>query len=364
MAEVNYTISTKEDKHTLTNNENLHIVYTLTKVEKCTGTETIIETLNIMSGVSYVLPITLDGYYEIKLASTEFVNTFSNIYITYFINYQASMIEDIFTILCPCDCGCTGCTDLGINQYQTIITTTNKIGIYKHLTSPQYESVLKEVHQEAECLIVPQIYCDITQEGITGQSEYNEKLTKQLIALNYLAMYFWDLKNVTDQEEIDYINDKYKSEEILCCINTLGVNINNIKQIVEDMATITINTAIYVNLAPNAVGDLTINLPNRGTHIFSVSDFTQAPYDPLLPNPNNVPNNALSTVRILSFGGTAPLGELKLGGVIQTVFPFDVLEAELVGGQFVYTGPGVDVIDDDAIGFEISNVGAPTLFTA
>lgn len=363
MAEVNYTVASKEDKYTITNNENLPINYTLIKTDKCSGLETIIETLNISSGVSYTLPIKEDGYYIIKLASTEFANTFSTLYINYFVNMHASMIEDVFSVLCPCDCGCAACTDLGVDQYQALITTRNKIDIYQCMTSPQYDPVLKEVCKGAKCMLVPQIYCDIAQEGVTGENQYNEKLTMQLIALDYLAMYFWDLKNVIDPEQIAYINEKYKADEILCCISKLGIDINKIKQIVENMASGTITSGVYVSVGPTDVGFLNIDVDNREIdYPFTITDFTEnvAAYPPPANDPNPTPSdNVFFAVRIDSLLAGTPLGMLKYNGTAVAVG--DIIEFSNIA-NLTYTSPDIDPVDVDTFTYSISNVGAPTTF--
>jgi hypothetical protein len=364
MAEVNYTLLNKQGKYYITNNENLPITYTLHYTKGCVP-ETQIGDGSIEVGVPTEIPLTTDGYYRIVLASTEFVNTFSYIYIKYFESLQTSMIEDIYTVLCPCDCGCASCVDLSTDQYQALLTTRNKIDVYKYTTSPQYDAVMQVVHEGTACLIAPQLYCDIATEGVTGQATYNENLTKQLIALDYLAMYYWDLKGITDPEQIAYINDKYKADEILCCISKLGIDINAIKKLIDDMATGTITSAVYTNLGPTDVGFLDIDVANRTVdYPFTIADFTDnvVSYPPAANDPNPDPaNNVFYAVRIDSLLAGAPEGMLEFDN-IDVIIGQEILMSDIALGKLTYTSPDLDAVDVDTFSYSISNVGAPTIF--
>ena len=122
----------------------------------------------------------------------------------------------------------------------------------------------------------------------------------------------------------------------------------------------TITSAEYEELPPIGVGDFILSLPNRGTHNFTVDNFTQPPFDVNEPNPTPA-DNVLYAVKITAFTG-APLGSLELNNVLQNVFPFEVLASELDADQFVYIGPDMDETDTDILTFEISNAGAPIEF--
>ena len=359
MAEVNYILSHIKDKYYILNEQGAILDYTLQDIDPCT-TDDVVSTGQIAVDENFEVPLTVDGVFQINL--TYGVDE-SNIYIKYYLNLQLSMIEDIFTVLCPCDCGCANCTDLSTDQYQALLTTRNKIDVFKYLTSPQYDAFFNVVHKGTSCLIEPQLYCDIATEGMTGMASYNQELTKQLIALDYLAMYFADLKGVTDQEEIDYIDSKYQSDSILCCINKLGINIKEIKTLINDMAAGTITSAVYTNLGPTDVGFLNINVDNRAVNDpFTETDFTEnvASYPPAADDPNPDPaNNLFFAIRIDSLLAGAPLGMLKYNGVAVQVG--DEIELSNIN-LLTYTSPDVDPVDVDTFTYSVSNVGAPTIF--
>jgi len=236
MADVNHTLTTLQDVNYILNNEPTAIGFTLSEIDPCTADKTILVG-TIEPGVNYKLPIKVDGRYSVKL---ELLDTESTIIINHYVKLQLSTIESIFSVTCDCGCGCADCTDLNLDIYKALLATRNKIDTLKYLSSPKYDSFFQKVHKGISCLIEPQIYCDITTESVTGVSQYNSQLTKDLISLDYLIMYFADLRDVSDLDEIAYINDKYQSESILCCINSSGVNIKEIQDIVNSTTTTTL----------------------------------------------------------------------------------------------------------------------------
>ena len=227
MAAVNYTLTVSQDKYSILNNEALSINYLHTKVDKCTA-DTIIASGLILTTATYEVPFLIDGIYNINLTSIT-PGDESDIVIKYYVNLQLSMIEDIFSVLCSCE----GCTTPSITGPEAILTTRTKIDTFLTLSSPIYDPYLLAVRTEIECLVAPPVYCGVYTEGLSGQTVYNEKLALQLIALDYLTMYFTDSLGITDVDDIAYIDTKYQSEAILCCINTLGLDIAGIKTLVE-----------------------------------------------------------------------------------------------------------------------------------
>lgn len=344
MAEVNYTLRFSKDKYFVTNNETLPLSFTLSEIDECTADKTI-SVGTIDAGVEYEIPLTLDGKYNLNLLSTQFPGNESNIYINYYLNFQESMIEDIFSVLCSCDCGCANCIDLSVEQYKALLVARNKVDVFKYLVYPKYYTSFIAVHQNTSCLIEPALYCDIATEGVTGQSEYNEKLTKQLLALDYLAMYFTDLKGVTDTEEIDYINKKYQSDAILCCINSLGINISEIKNLINDMATITMDSGAYVNLPPDVVGDNTLATNNRTTLVYTEAMFTTGTTPPY----NDPEGDPADAIRV----DTLPVdGELQLNGV--PVIPTQIITmVDINNNLFTFVPPDQDALDQDTWDYSI-----------
>jgi hypothetical protein len=356
MAELTYTLEHKKDIYTVLTSS---ATYVLTKLGACVPDE-ILE--SSVFNTSYVIPLTLDGDYHLNMKAG---GDESNIYIKYYLTLQLSMIEDIYTVLCPCDCGCANCTDLSIDQYKALLVTRNKIDVLKYVVSPQYDASFQLIHEDTNCLIEPQLYCDIATEGITGETQYNATLTKQLIALDYLAMYFTDLREVTDVDEIAYIKDKYKSEAILCCINKLGIDINGVQTTIDNMASGIITSAVYVDLPPTDVGFLDINVANRAIdEPLTVTDFTEnvASYPPAAGDPNPDPaNNLFYAIKIDTILVGAPLGMLQYNGV-DVIVGQVITFADIALSKLTYTSPDIDPVDTDTFTYSVSNVGVPTTF--
>ena len=349
MAEVLYLLDITKDVYSITNKENLTVNLTLTEIDHCTKDTTLV-TVNIEKDVPYILPLKVDGKYQVHLVSTEFVGNESDIYIDYYLNLELSMIEDIFSVLCGCDCGCANCEDLSVNQYQALLTTRTKIDVYKHLVAPRYTASFDAVHAKTSCLIEPPLYCEIATEGITGTISYSEKLTKQLIALDYLAMYFTALKGLTEQEDIDYVNTKWQSEAILCCINSLGINIKEIETLINDMATITMDSGAYVNLPPDVVGDNTIATTNRTTVIYTMAHFTTG----TTPAYSDPEGDLADAIRV----DTLPVdGELQLNG-IAVIATQIITKTDIDNSLFTFVPPDQDALDQDTWTFSVRDAGS------
>jgi hypothetical protein len=340
---IDYTLTEKQDKYYVINNELSSMTYTLVKVDECTASRDSVASGTIAPSEEAVIPISLDGTYEVILQVTAEPDL--TIYIVYYVNFQLSLIEDVYNSICSCECGCKDCTDV-TGDCKILLITSNKIDVFKYLVDPRYKASFEAVHQGTACLIEPAMYCDIATEIVTGSSQYNENLTKKLIALDYLAMYFTDLSGLfvtEDQEEIDYVNTKYQSKAILCCISSLGIDINKIKTIIDDMGTITINSGSYVNLPPTT-GDNTLATANRTDYVFTMADFT-ANTTPAYSDPEGTPAIA---VRFTSLPAD---GTIKLNS--NPVNINDVIDkASIDANQLTYTPPDQDPVDADSWTFQ------------
>ena len=58
---------------------------------------------------------------------------------------------------------------------------------------------------DCKCFIVKPVYCSLNEDLILGKSKCNDKLIKQTIGLDYLAIYFYELEQLIN-EEIDETN--------------------------------------------------------------------------------------------------------------------------------------------------------------
>lgn len=224
---VNHILTRVQDKYYIENLELDDIQYKLTKLNKITG-DTVISEGIIEAGATFEVPITVDGKYTVLLTENDEGGT-SLLELDYYVNLQLSAIEDIFTVLCPCDCGCNGCSDED-SDCCDIVRTKDKIETYNMLLFPLFASYFSVVYEEVISLISKQVYCIINEESLYGSSTFNNKLSKQLIAANYLAWYLYEFQTYgTSEENISYIKTKFRQEEIYCCIHKLGIDLKSIE---------------------------------------------------------------------------------------------------------------------------------------
>lgn len=286
----------------------------------------------------------LDQEYKILINDTE------AIYIKNYINLQTSIIEGILNYVCDCNCGCNCENDN--NSLCNLLMLRAKIDVYKRVMSPQGTAFFNAVNKYTLKLIEKGIYCAVSEEIIVGESSCNEKIIKQMILLDYLGMYFSEITGVTEQVEKDFINNKYKTKTIFCCIENLGIDIDAIQNPINNntMGIFTINNAAYINLPPSVVGNYTLDTPNRVTYILTVPMFTTA----TIPAYADPEGDAAKEIRI----DTLPqVGELKFDAILVTpgqIIPLSAVAAGLLG----YSAPDQDGANSATFTFSISDEGS------
>lgn len=221
-----YTYEKDQDKYYVTNNEGTDITYVLSKKDDCVSYNQV-STGTITPAEKKEITLSTDGDYELVLTNSALETATINI--LHYLELELSMIEDIYSVLCECECGCSQCNDLETDRCEALSVTRTKIDAYKRLTNPLYVTYLDLIYLETNCLISLDVYCDINNESITGSSVYNDTLIKKLIALDYLAFYFWELDAVVDQDDIDFVKSKYMTSKILCCVSKLNIDITALK---------------------------------------------------------------------------------------------------------------------------------------
>lgn len=345
---VSFNITKSQDKYYLLNTEETTITYELQKITDCVYFETI-STGSIAASEEIEIVLTGDGEYQIILTNDE--EGESTVLIRDYNELLVSTIASIYDVLCQCGCGCSGCSELETNECHALLLTKAKMDAFKRLVNPQYVSYLDAVYSETKCLISKQIYCCITEENIKGSATFNEKLIKQLIALDYLAIYFHELNSASTDEDIAYVKSKFKTNKIFCCISSLGIDIQEIEQLINDnMGTLTINSGAYVNLPPDNVGDNTIAVANRAVTILTLAMFTTGT-TPAYSDPEGDPVDALRV-------DTLPAdGVLYLNGIAVTLGQV-IDAADISSNLFTYESPDQDAIDTDSFNFSLRDTGS------
>jgi hypothetical protein len=345
-----FNIKKKQDRYYLSNTEVIPISYTVNKLSDCTNFLPIyIGTVSPLGEVEIILPT--DGEYQIVVTNS-FLEE-ATIPIKNYNNLLLSTIQSIFEVLCPCDCGCSGCSDIDVDGCHALLTTKAKLDAFKRLVNPLYVVHFDVVYAETKCLISKQIYCCIAEEDIRGACTFNDKLIKQFIALDYLAIFFYELAYASTEKEIAFVRAKFKSEEILCCISKLGIDIQKIKTLIDEgQSTITIISTSYINLPPDVVGDNSITVDNRSTTILTLPLFTSTTTPPY-HDPENDPVDALR-VDSLPVSGT-----LYLNGVPVTLGQV-IAVSGILSNFFTYESPNIDASDINKFNFSLRDTGSLT----
>ncbi len=343
---MSYTLSNTQDQYFLTNTGENIITYNVKKSNNCVDFLTIYDGTIQPDGVA---PITFnnDGDYLIEITDGEVI---TERFIKYYLQLQELMIEDVKQILCGCGCGC-GCDDCDDQDCNLFLSGKNKIDAFLKLVNPQLAGFQNNIYKETKCIIEKEIYCDINNEIYNGDTNYNLTLFRKLIALDYLVIYFFEKFSYCLQDDLCYVDKKFKVQEIFCCIEKLGIDINKLENIIENtMGTLTINNAAYINLPPSQVGDNTIAVDNRAITVLTLAMFTTNT-TPVYTDPEG---DAPDAVRI----DTLPAdGELFLNAV--AVVAGQIIDVvDINNNLLTYESPDQDAFDSDSIGFSIRDVGS------
>ena len=346
---IEFLIEKIQDKYYLQNEGTLDISYTIQKLTSCTVFTTVRD-----GSVSPTERVELffkeDGDYQIVLndgTNPEFI-----VPIQYFLNLQMSIIENILHLVCESNCGCVDCFDIDSKDiYCRLLIARARMDAYKRLTSPQGESFYNAVYEYTKCLVLPPLYCGVHEEIIRGESNCNVELVKQLLSLDYLAMYFFEISQVSSTEDIDYVKNKFKVDRIFCCIQNLGINIEQIEQLINNnMGQFTINSASYVNQPPSQVGDITLSVGNRATTVITLAMLTTG----TIPQYQDPEGDPVASVRIDSLPAD---GELRFNSnpvSVGQVIPV----ADVSNSLLVYVSPDQDGLDSDTFNFSLSDTGS------
>lgn len=344
------TLKEAQDIYTLTNDNAYTVQAELQILENCVDYTTL-ETVDILSDESRDYKFTVDGNYRILITADGEED--ETVTIRHYLKLQTSIIEGVLDLLCDCDCGCECIEE---DQMCQLLMLRAKIDAYKRLTNPEAVGFFDIVYRETHCLVNKQIYCAVDSEIVLGEADCNEKLIKQLIALDYLAMYFFEYFSVDTDEDRNYVDIKFLTSTIFCCIKSLGIDIGKIKEeIIDNMGQFTINSGSYTNLPPSQVGDFEISVDNRAETILTLNMFTSLT-TPVFADPEG---DAAASVRI----DTLPVdGVLKLSGVPVTPGQI-ILVADINAENLRYESPDQDTIDTDTFNFSVSDAGSG-LFTS
>lgn len=208
-----------EDKYSLTNEGSEDITYTISILEDCINYSIITEG-TIPPEETVLVDLQKDGNYVILVEGEEPIE------VKHYPILVESIVKGMKNEVCGCNCGCDCAEET--DSFCGLLMLRAKIDVFKRLINPLGDSFFTSVEEETNCLILKPVYCAVNSEIILGEAECNEKLIKQMIALDYLAMYFYELSEA-ETEDMQYVKDKYNINPIFCCIQSLGIDVGKIE---------------------------------------------------------------------------------------------------------------------------------------
>lgn len=232
----NLEITKVKDVYSAKNISGASLDYIFTTIKSCSKIETKITGTLAINEV-YVLPITDDATYTLSVGTEVYS-------LTTLLVLQKDYIQNIADTLCICGCNPCGDSD---TPTETLITAMARSKALINLSSPKYTTYVNSVLSQAECTVYPDIYCEINQENITGTFKFQKDVAKRLLALDYLAMYYAELNSVIDQNEKDFITEKFKFEQISCCLESLGISVREAKEDVENLPVL-LSDMVFLHL--------------------------------------------------------------------------------------------------------------------
>lgn len=353
MPNLEYSLREKNDRYYIQNQQLAPINFEVRKSLSCYPLEfSTIYTDSVLPGLEAEIFIKEDGIYEIFLINED-PNTLEiegePYRIKKYDTLLSSIIEGMGQEVCACSCGCD-CNEESDDNCGLLMLRA-KMDAYKRLIHPKGASFFNAVYSYVGCLIKDPIYCSVSTEIITGEADCNKKLIKQMLSLDYLALYFFEMAAACLHEDKNYVREKFNTKKIFCCIQSLGIDVGIIETLInKNMGTFTINSSAYINQPPSQVGNYELNVGNRATTILNLNMFTTL----TTPAYSDPEGDAVKEVRV----DTLPQdGVLKLSGV-PVLAGAVILVADVNAGNLVYESPIQDALDTDSFEFSLSDVGS------
>lgn len=171
----------------------------------------------------------------------------------------------------------------------------------------------------------------ITDGVITKRASF-----KELVERKYWIDYYTVLKCASGYySDNDFVEELMRYSDVRCCLT------KDITEKIDDiMATITFNIA--ENQPPDQVPNITKSIPNGGSYVFTLSDFTTGFHDPEGDN--------FKDARI----GAPDRGNYYINGTVVSSYPVVVTAAQIANGELEFR----DDSGDTSAGTSTANYSA------
>ena len=222
-----YSISNRKDNLLLSELGGESFNYSLYKTN-C-GETTLINQGVIGIGATVNFLITIDGQYSLVLTqeSEEDITIPLVLYKNLINNFIANFNSEI------CNCSCVGCDGDCVSNCTSLSKLLAKGNLIYFLNSAEYNAIFNIVAKELLCLVDNSQSCISLEEFLHG--DWSETNTFEILASAfYLTFYFTEYSYSNDnQEDIDYVDAKYKAKEISACLKKKGIDMRSLKEILD-----------------------------------------------------------------------------------------------------------------------------------
>lgn len=236
-------------------NDDMAIIYSLNKIKDIYNLEVeqtttyslyynniVIETKEIFPDFISTPKFTVDGVYTLVLQAEgeQSIEIEVNIYN----NLVLSIINDALGWLCNCGCntsknckGCNNCISKDAKKALNHRITLNKLIIYQSYYLPTYlenkevvfNTFIKKTIKDNNCITQNTTNRFLLEECLEGKIASSDKIFRLHLATYWLAIFNLEFELVDqDQEEREYVMDKFKYNLIKECICDLCLDIKEI----------------------------------------------------------------------------------------------------------------------------------------
>lgn len=275
--------------------------------------------------------------------------------IPYFEDFLDIVIESVYHVLCFDNCN--NCNE-NVEKCDFLTAKTN-LDAYVRLVNPIYKTYFEVAKKYGSCKVQSYASCTTGTYVTTGLMECETDLLKYFIALDLLAIYFYEQSiNYTElcgDCNKDLQKERFRIDEIICCLEGLGdIYMEFEDEVKKLIGTFTITTGAYYNEQPSQIGDYDITIPNRSILTFTPDMFTTGTTPPYTDPENDAPYQ----IMILTLPSEGNLF-FKYNHVVENqIIDIDDIDA----GHLEYAGPQQNAATTVTFRFAVNDKGSK-LFT-
>lgn len=351
-----YNLEKIADEYRIQSLTAQELSYTVS-IDACTTSPQEVVAGIIANNDTVVIKLPTDGKYKL-IVSLDLIKQ-PTVIINHFPYLRSVIVKQIHNLLCN-NCGCkdtassTNCLENNYNICKELTTLQSNLHIYNKLINPSLatnnnqslivDSLIWGYLETNVCLYHSRLCESYTSLSLTGKQILDDKILKEFIGINYLALRYYELLESTSFVHANYIDEVYNYKYIKACLSKLGIDIS----VFNEIATSRYVQIRQENLPPTVQGfdvDFAVDESNLYTHVFAIRNFINGFFDPN--------GDFYSDITI----ETEPLvGKLYLNNVEQFAYPFTINASQVTNLRYEATFlQQVTTLNVDFFNFRISD---------